>query len=63
MFKGDEVEVFGPGKEHFTQIIEKMWDEEGNEIDVAPHAQQKIKILMDKPVSKMDMIRKEKEDE
>ena len=63
MFKGDEVEVFGPSKEHFTQIIEKMWDEEGNEIDVAPHAQQKIKILMNKPVSKMDMIRKEKEDE
>ena len=63
MFKGDKVEVFGPGKEHFTQKIEKMWDENGNEIEVAPHAQQKIKILMDEPVSNMDMIRKEKEDE
>ena len=63
MFKGDTIEIFGPGREHISQVIEKMWDEEGNEIDVAPHPQQTIKILMDKAVSKKDMIRKEKEEE
>ncbi len=62
MFVGEEVEVFGPNKEFFTQKIEKMWDEEDNEIDVAPHPQQIIKILMKKPVRKMDMIRKEREE-
>lgn len=62
MFVGEEIEVFGPNKEYFTQTIEKMWDEEGNEIEVAPHPQQIIKILMEKPVKTMDMIRKERED-
>ena len=63
MFKGESIEVFGPGREHVSQVIEKMWDEEGNEIDVAPHPQQTIKILMDKAVQVKDMIRKEKEEE
>lgn len=63
MFIGETIEVFGPSKEYFSQVIEKMWDEEGNEIEVAPHPQQIVKILMKEPVNKMDMIRKEKEDE
>lgn len=62
MFIGDEVEVFGPGKDYFVQNIEKMWDDEGNEIEVAPHPQQIVKIHMDQPVSKMDIIRKKRED-
>lgn len=62
MFLGDEIEVFGPNKKHFTQIISKMWDENMEEIDVAPHPQQKINILMDYPVESMDILRKERED-
>lgn len=58
IFVGDEIEVFGPNKEHFNQVIEKMWDKEGNEIEVAPHAQQIIEIKMDKPVTTWDIIRK-----
>src|SRR5699024_9180608 len=50
IFVGDEVEIFGPGKEYFTQTIKNMWDEEGKEIDVAPHPQQIFKIKMTKPV-------------
>ncbi|MDR7856007.1 U32 family peptidase [Tissierella sp.] len=63
MFVGETIEVFGPKKEYFSQTIEKMWDEEGTEIDVAPHPQQIVKILMAEPVNKMDMIRKGREDE
>ncbi len=62
MFVGEEIEVFGPGKDFFTQKIEKMWDSEANPIEVAPHAQQIIKIKMDQKVAKMDIIRKEVED-
>lgn len=62
MFVGDEIEVFGPNREHFTQVIQQMWDKNMDKIDVAPHPQQKIKILMDYPVQAMDMIRKERED-
>ena len=62
MFVGDEIEVFGPNKDYFIQSIDKMWDEEGNEIEVAPHPQQIVKIYMEKPVEKMDIIRKKRED-
>lgn len=62
IFVGDKVEVFGPYKEHFNQIIEKMWDKDDKEISVAPHAQQIIKIKMDKPVEAWDIIRKPREE-
>lgn len=58
MFVGDEIEVFGPRTEHFTQVIKEMYNEEGEAIDVAPHAQMIIKIKMDKPVSEYFMLRK-----
>lgn len=57
MFLGDEIEVFGPDKYHFTQKIEKMWNEEGEEIDVAPHPQQIVKMKMKKPVENWDILR------
>ncbi|AFS78356.1 putative protease YrrO [Gottschalkia acidurici 9a] len=59
IFVGDEIEIFGPNKEYFTQKIEKMWNDKEEEIDVAPRAQQKIKIKVDHPVEKMDILRKE----
>lgn len=62
MYVGDEIEVFGPNKDYFVQKISKMWDEEGNEIEVAPHPQQIVKIFMERPVEKMDILRKSRED-
>lgn len=61
MFVGDEIEIFGPSKEHFVQKIEKMWNDKDEEIDVAPHPQQIIKIKVAQPVQKWDIIRKRKE--
>lgn len=58
MFVGDEIEIFGPGKEHVIQTIENMWDENDEEIEVAPHPQQIIKMKMDHPVSKFFLLRK-----
>ena len=60
MFVGDEVEIFGPGTDHFTQKIENLWDEEGAAIEVAPHPQQIIKIKMDQEVDRYFLIRKNK---
>ena len=54
-----EIEVIGPGSQMFKQIITKMYDEEGIEIDSAPHPQQKIKMKMDKPVKPYDILRRE----
>ncbi|EOD00122.1 peptidase U32 family protein [Caldisalinibacter kiritimatiensis] len=58
MFQGDEVEIFGPNKEHFNYVIEKMWDKDGNEIEVAPHPQQIVKMKIDGNVEPWDMLRK-----
>ncbi len=62
MYVGDEVEIFGPEEEFFTQTIERMYDEEGNEIDVAPHPQQIVKIPMKQPVYSWYIIRKPRKD-
>lgn len=62
IFNGQEIEIFGPGKEHFVQKIEKMWDENDNEIEVAPHPQQIIKMKVDQEVEKFYLLRKERED-
>ncbi len=61
-FKGDEIEIFGPHTKYFTQTIDKMWDEKGNEIDVAPHAQQIFKIKIDQPIDKYFLIRKQRQE-
>ena len=64
MFKGDEIEVFGPGKAFFSQIIQDMRDEEtGEEIESAPHPQQKLLIKMDKEVQPGFMLRKKSENQ
>lgn len=63
MFVGDEIEIFGPNKEYFVQTIDKMWNEEGEEIQVAPHAQQIIKIKMNQPVASWDIIRKKRKED
>jgi len=58
IFVGDEIEIFGPDDDFFTQKIEKMWDEEREEIEAAPHAKQIIRMKMAKPVKPWYIIRK-----
>jgi len=61
VFAGDEIEIFGPDDDFFTQKIEKMWDKDGEEIEVAPHAKQIIRMKMSKPVKPWYIIRKPNE--
>ena len=59
MVTGDKVEVFGPGVEYFDQTISEMYDDKSGEpIEAAPHAQQIIRIKMDRPVKENFMLRK-----
>ena len=55
--KGDVVEVFGPNIETFSFIVEDMYDEDNNLIEIANHPEQIIKIKLDKKVYKDDIIR------
>ncbi len=55
---GDQIEFYGPGFTHHEQTIEQMWNEKGEPIDVAPHAMMIVKMKVDAPVKRYDMMRK-----
>lgn len=43
----------------YRQVLSDMLDEEGNPIAVASHAQQIVKIRMDKPVEPYTILRRD----
>lgn len=59
-FKGDEVEIIQPLKPFFIQTIDFMTDENGNEIEVANHAEQIVKFKTAEPVTVGAMLRKKR---
>jgi putative protease len=62
MVIGDEIEIIGPKRDMFAQKLEKMWNDEGEEIESAPHPQMIVKIKMSKPVARFDILRRERKD-
>lgn len=61
MVLGDEIEVFGPYTDFWTQQLDYLKDEDGNDLESAPHPQQILKIKMKHPVKENFMLRKRKE--
>lgn len=55
---GDVVEVMLPDSEPFSFTIDKMWDEDDNEIESAPHPMQIFKINLGKELPEFSMLRK-----
>lgn len=55
--KGDIVEFFGPNHDIITYTIDKIYDEDNNEIDVVRHPRQIVKINIDNYLYKYDMMR------
>ena len=60
MVVGDEIEIMGPYTDFFTHTITSIQDVDGNEIESAPHAQQMIKMKLQKPVKAGFILRKRK---
>lgn len=56
---GQEVEFFGPEIDNFTYVIDKIYDEDGNELDAARHPLQIVRFKMENPVYPHNMMRKE----
>lgn len=56
---GQEVEFFGPEIQTFKQVVDKIFDEEGNELDAARHPLQIVQIKVDQPIYPNNMMRKE----
>lgn len=58
---GDEIEVFGPYTDFYSQILEEMYDlESGEAVSSAPHPQQLLRIRLDGPAGPDFMLRKKK---
>ena len=55
---GDTVEVMTPTAEPFSYIIDKMWDEDGNKIESAPHPMQIFKLDIGRELPEFSMLRK-----
>ena len=56
--RGQTAELFGPTTKRFDQKINYMLNEANDPIDEAPHPCQIVRIKMDKPVKKWDMLRR-----
>ncbi len=59
-FKGDEIEIIRPMQPYFVQTVDSMTDENGNDIEVANHAEQVIKMKTAEPVTAGSMLRKKR---
>lgn len=55
---GQEIEFFGPEIESFKQVIDVIYDEEGNHLDAARHPLQIVQIKVDHPIYPNNMMRK-----
>ena len=56
---GQEIEIFQPHLAGYRQILQEMYNDEGEAIQVAPHPQQIVKICMDRPVEPYGILRRD----
>ena len=63
IFQGDLIEVIGPDIDMFTQTVDKLWNDKDEQLEVAPHPQQIIKIQMAQPVGPYYILRKDRRDD
>ena len=56
---GEEVEFCQPHGPLVKHVITRITDEDGNDIDVAKHAQMKLRLYIDTPLEEYSMMRRE----
>lgn len=59
---GQEIEVFQPARETFRQRLKDMRNEAGEPLSVAAHAQQIVRLFMEKPVEEYAILRRRREE-
>ena len=59
MKKGQEIEIFQPNLPGYRMILDEMYNDEGELIDVAPHPQQLVKMKMAHPVEPYTILRRD----
>jgi putative protease len=57
---GDTIEIFGPRTPYYEEIIQEMYNEEGEPVQSAPHPQQILKIRFNRVPGENFIMRKKK---
>ena len=55
--KGDEIEIMKPDGSNITTTVEALFDEEGNEVDSAPHPLQVLYLKLSRKPEEYDLLR------
>lgn len=55
---GEEIEVMKPGGENIAVTVRRILDEEGNEMESAPHPKQALDIDLGQPLDQYDILRR-----
>lgn len=59
---GEAIEIMKPGGENISATVQKIWDEEGREVESAPHPQQKLFVDLGTPLEQYDILRRKEEE-
>lgn len=62
-YVGEEIEVMKPGGENMTVIVKSIRDEEGNEMESAPHPKQVLYIDVGHDLAMYDILRRPEKEE
>ena len=54
---GDEIEIMKPDGENIAVTVRSIRDDEGNEMESAPHPKQKLHVDIGMPAEKLDILR------
>ena len=59
---GEVIEVMKPGGENVSATVRSISDEEGREVESAPHPQQKLFVDLGTPLEQYDILRRKEEE-
>ncbi|MEG1291585.1 MAG: U32 family peptidase C-terminal domain-containing protein, partial [Lachnospiraceae bacterium] len=60
---GEEIEIMKPDGRNNIVIVKSIQDEEGNEVESAPHPKQVLYIDLGEPLEKFDILRRQEKEE
>lgn len=55
---GDEIEIFGPKTKYKTEIVQEIYDKDGNSVKSAPHPQEIVKVKLSQTYPTNFILRK-----
>ncbi|MDO5135336.1 MAG: U32 family peptidase [Eubacteriales bacterium] len=59
--QGETIELMKPNGENLSVKVRAIYDEDGSQVDSAPHAQQKLYVDVGAPVEPYDILRREED--